>query len=331
MKARSIAFISEGGIGDFILHLEVIQSLLLIAGGNTDPVVFTTTEKAAIGKLFIPSVQFIAQVPEWDNINEFDELIHLQWFTTRLYVRDPEKSIIPDEVKYASFNSGRKCGVLSLSYYFKKQYSFRQVLLESAGLAFNKAPSIFFPFFNPAPLMINLPGKFSAGDFIVINNEADNFFGGQQTKVVPQEIWKDIVSELCKTFTHVAEIGKAHGNNSFSQNNYTDLRGATSVLQALSLIYHSAGVVSIEGGVAHLAAAVGRRAVVLYGPTAHAQYGHALHHSLQTGACSACAWTSMDWYKRCILSLDAQCMTGFKGATVAAAAYDVFADHSVIE
>ena len=98
-----------------------------------------------------------------------------------------------------------------------------------------------------------------------------------------------------------------------------DLRTATTLAELLELLYGASAVACIEGGMAHLCAALGKRALVLIGPTSEANYGHRLHTYIRSGLCSPCAWSRIDWYATCIKDLQAACMSAFDPAHVAEA------------
>lgn len=57
-----------------------------------------------------------------------------------------------------------------------------------------------------------------------------------------------------------------------------------------SILEAAEGFVGVEGGMAHLAAAVGTRGVVIFGPTSPQLFGYPWNTNLSLGACTPCWW-----------------------------------------
>jgi ADP-heptose:LPS heptosyltransferase len=58
----------------------------------------------------------------------------------------------------------------------------------------------------------------------------------------------------------------------------------------------------------HLAKTVGRRSIVLFGPTDPKLFGYKENINLHTNACPPCFWKKNDWHKNCMLDKDFACM-----------------------
>ncbi len=68
-----------------------------------------------------------------------------------------------------------------------------------------------------------------------------------------------------------------------------DARGA-SLAATASILEQANGMVAVEGGMAHLGAAVGLRSTVLFGPTPIVSFGYPGNRNLGTARCLPCFW-----------------------------------------
>jgi len=78
-----------------------------------------------------------------------------------------------------------------------------------------------------------------------------------------------------------------------------NLIGATSLAQAAAVIRRSLLHVDNEGGLVHIAASLGVRSVVLFGPTPVGYFGYPGNVNLSSGFCGDCWWTTERWMERC--------------------------------
>jgi len=88
-----------------------------------------------------------------------------------------------------------------------------------------------------------------------------------------------------------------------------DLRGKTSLLQVLYILKKAACIISIEGGLMHLAYAVNApRVVILQGPTASYETAYPGHVIIEPYVCKGCWGQCTDWHTKCIREIDMFCM-----------------------
>ena len=78
-----------------------------------------------------------------------------------------------------------------------------------------------------------------------------------------------------------------------------NLVGATSLAQAAAVIRRSLLHVDNEGGLVHIAASLGVRSVVLFGPTSVAYFGYPGNTNLSSGFCGDCWWATERWMECC--------------------------------
>lgn len=147
--------------------------------------------------------------------------------------------------------------------------------------------------------------------FVTIHHGADNkmYFKRKdnlQTKNWFAERWKMVVEFIKSKGYDVVQIGilsdeYIHGT--------IDMRGKTSVTEAAAILKKSILHLDTEGGIVHLAKAVGTKSVVLFGPTAVEFYGYKDNINIRGGNCRNCWWSTPDWQARCPLDFDVpKCM-----------------------
>jgi ADP-heptose:LPS heptosyltransferase len=78
-----------------------------------------------------------------------------------------------------------------------------------------------------------------------------------------------------------------------------DLIGRTGMPEVAALIAGSALHIDNEGGLVHLAACLGTRAGVVFGPTPSAYFGYPGNINFDPPVCGGCWWMTRDWMDRC--------------------------------
>lgn len=89
-----------------------------------------------------------------------------------------------------------------------------------------------------------------------------------------------------------------------------DLIGRTSLVEVAGLIAASALHLDNEGGLVHLAACLGRRSLVVFGPTPSDYFGYPDNINIDPVHCGGCWWIDQLWMDRCPRGLaEPECMT----------------------
>lgn len=139
--------------------------------------------------------------------------------------------------------------------------------------------------------------------------------GQRPTKLLPPETWRQIVQQLTHKKYAIVQLGTS--DDSAIEGITLDLRGKTSLSQAAQILKKAFCHVGTEGGLVHLARAMGTKSVVLFGPTAPAFLGYPQNINLTASDCSGCWGTTKDWYIYCPRGLrEPECMNAFKAETI---------------
>lgn len=111
--------------------------------------------------------------------------------------------------------------------------------------------------------------------------------GTWDTKRWPKENWRTLAEALTEFGARLILLGSAGEKLDVG----TDFCGRTSVVDAASLLKHCDALVSGDSGLLHLALALGRPVVGLYGPTKpeyYVQPGEPLHPVSNERPCAGC-------------------------------------------
>jgi SAM-dependent methyltransferase len=143
--------------------------------------------------------------------------------------------------------------------------------------------------------------------YVTVHNGVDNVSlrnlasgGGaplQPTKLLPMSTWKDVVVRLKQAGVIVVQVGER--DDVFIDGTNFDLRGRTDLSSAALVIKHAACHLDTEGGLVHLARAVNRRSVVMFGPTPPAFFGYPHNNNLAPPKCGDCWWVTPTWLVDC--------------------------------
>jgi ADP-heptose:LPS heptosyltransferase/SAM-dependent methyltransferase len=141
---------------------------------------------------------------------------------------------------------------------------------------------------------------------------------GGATKCWPLEHWAGLVSELRARLPDLLLVQLGAGKSRHIPGVDVDLVGRTTLHEAAWILKQAALHVDTDSGLAHLSRALHTPAVVLFGPTDAAYYGHACNTNLAAGTCGNCWWSTPDWLSRCPRGLARPaCMESIAPAAVA--------------
>jgi ADP-heptose:LPS heptosyltransferase len=124
---------------------------------------------------------------------------------------------------------------------------------------------------------------------------------GRPTKAYPLSLWRALVQKLKEQFRDIAVVqlggdtGAEIAGVDLSLKNRADLPTAAKVMQG-SLLH-----LDTDSGLVHLAASLGVRAVVLFGPTDIEYFGYSGNENINSPACSNCWLSAKSWVPSCYL------------------------------
>jgi len=84
-------------------------------------------------------------------------------------------------------------------------------------------------------------------------------------------------------------------------NGAVDMRGMLSIPQLAYVLKNAKAFVGIEGGVAHIAKAVGTKGIIYFGNSLECTYGYPENINLSTRECRPCYWRAFgEWHDKCV-------------------------------
>lgn len=148
--------------------------------------------------------------------------------------------------------------------------------------------------------------------YITLNRGADKWakYKTMQTKVWPLKFYEQLITMLKKKYAEyeIVQIGS---------NDTEEIRGVDRYIKGQSLelikyiLKNSSLHFDCEGGLVHLATALGTKCVVVFGPTPVEYYGYPQNINITAGKCSNCMHLLRDWYVECLKGQqEPECMYG---------------------
>ena len=305
-KNMRVAVVSDGGIGEFLLHLDTLRIYLTRKAAQLT--IHAGRSKVQLGREILEGVCWAEVDPDVSrsiDLDQYDGIFSMRWFTeVRPLVRSLAE-LVHDLKLYQSFEEARARQHRALRQHYDAGLTLHNLILHSSGL---RPDGVFIHWNGPGHRLLD-------GEYVLVCNDCDPTPSQSQTKQVPPSLWHDIIDGLLRG-GHVVEVGLRASPPSHESCEYFNLTGKTSILEWASLIRHARRIVTIEGGTAHLAAVLRRPATVLCGPTDARIYGHAMHNYIDSGICAPCHWTTDRWFERCALGNGQACMYGLDPARI---------------
>jgi len=152
------------------------------------------------------------------------------------------------------------------------------------------------PMVDRAGLFSGLKNKYKLPDqYITLSSGCDQNVG--ILKLWPEYKWESLIERLKKRGYEIIQLGGKYD---------IELKGARylrcdNIIDLMYVLNRSLLHISNEGGLVHLAHAVGTKGVVLFGPTTPKLYGYPDNINIYQGVCPSCWWTVHGWSSKCKL------------------------------
>ncbi len=119
------------------------------------------------------------------------------------------------------------------------------------------------------------------------------------TKAMPAQAWTDIVKHMkaLRPDLTVVQLGGKLGVDIPDVD--VNLKNRLSFAQSTSILAGSAVHIDTESGLVHLAASLGVRSVVIFGPTNVAWFGYPQNANIAPKQCGNCWWSTDSWMDVC--------------------------------
>jgi hypothetical protein len=151
------------------------------------------------------------------------------------------------------------------------------------------------------PAKFRLAGK----RYITISNGFDAFFNSRTeraTKVYPHS---EPLARLIKSrFPELTIVQIGSDTSVPLPSADMNLINSTSLSEAAALLKYSELHIDSEGGLVHIAACVGTKSCVLFGPTDPHYFGYSGNINIGPATCGNCYWINNAWMNECIKGFD---------------------------
>lgn len=119
------------------------------------------------------------------------------------------------------------------------------------------------------------------------------------TKALPLEVWSDLVSEIKMRFPDysLVQIGGKTGSDLPGVD--VNLRNKLNLEQSLTVLAGAALHIDAESGLVHMAASLGVRSVVMFGPTNIDWFAYPENINISPPQCGNCWWSVDTWMEKC--------------------------------
>ena len=141
-----------------------------------------------------------------------------------------------------------------------------------------------------------------SGAYVTVHDGFDNsttIKPGEATKCWPLAHWKELVSALKAEFPSIAVVQVGGARSREIPGVDVSLVRRTSLHQVAWVIKRALLHIDGDSGLVHLAHALGKRSIVMFGPTDAKYYGYPGNRNLAVGACGNCWWSTPDWLAHC--------------------------------
>jgi hypothetical protein len=141
--------------------------------------------------------------------------------------------------------------------------------------------------------------------YITISNGFDAFFNSRTeraTKVYPHS---ESLARLIKSrFPELTIVQIGSDTSVPLPPADLNLINSTSLSEAAALLKHAEVHIDSEGGLVHIAACVGTKSCVLFGPTGPDYFGYPGNINIGPATCGNCYWINSTWMNGCIKGFD---------------------------
>ena len=310
-KKSKILLVMLGGLGDYVVFLSFYQRLMDYL---PDAEIVIQGREAFIDALYgqKTNVKIIPEGLEIKNQDEFDCILELNHFIKVIWYNPlslPETLVKKLEAYEAEYEGKYK------PYEMRDALFIRRMIIAGRNRYDALGGGKIFDL-NTVKLKIEYTeyGKkrydlYNLKQYVTFNFGSDrlNKTGTEQLKVWPKEYyikWIEMFKERYPA-VEVVQIGA---------NDVTRIEGADRYIlgeqfEVVKYILRNAIFhLDCEGGLVHLATAIGTKCIVLFGPTPLEYYAYPQNINLYAGVCNGCMDLLDNWYYECINRNKQYCM-----------------------
>ena len=141
----------------------------------------------------------------------------------------------------------------------------------------------------------------AAGQYVTVHNGYDPDFiiaGPRATKCYPH--FGEVVAKLKALYPGIAFVQVGTTTSEPIAECDLNLIGRTTMTEVAGLLAGALAHIDNEGGLVHMAACLGVRSVVVFGPTPSDYFGYPGNANVEPAVCGNCWWITRSWMERCV-------------------------------
>ena len=309
----AVAFHVIGGLGDHLLSARFIRDFATTAG----PIKFDIyTKRPALAEWVFQDVPGIANILHVSSDIKWLRRQYVLFMDAIGYLAvrhaDPKRLTKPGHERLQRLHQSTLEHVPKLRkftrlhpdldgylghYVATKGFKRHNFLHHMAGIDY-PGDTLSLPTDEDALQTFGLAGK----PYITVSNGYDDATevppGQVVTKVYP--FHAEVVSRLKRDYPGLTVVQIGAGNSTPIDTADFSLVGKTTLSQAAALIQHAQFHLDNEGGLVHLARALGTRCCVVFGPTLPSYFGYEANLNIAPRECGACWWMEGRWMTHCV-------------------------------
>lgn len=322
-KRLTVAARLTGGLGDVLMASPFLEELYQILQGADITVYYHTPDAAAFvfaQARFVQAVSSHTELLKPKSVRA-DLLVHTGHFPRYIVQNDRAVRFASPEfldvMRIANERAATVAGLISQhpkldGFWARMQTAQGRSYLDGMGwLSALDVSSNSHPFLSLDPaarqVLSTLPSA-----YLTIHDGFDVRQlpkAGAATKCWGINQWATLVKELRKTVPGFAVIQLGAGKSRVIPGVDVSLVNQTSLAETAWVLKSAALHIDTDSGLAHMARCLHTPAVVMFGPTNPAYFGHQGNCNLSPSLCGDCWWSTPDWLARCPRGLvEPECM-----------------------
>ncbi len=310
----NVLVVGSGGFGDMLYLTTIVRELNVLLGGVRIVVLHENKNVDSIlganpyifQSVYLDSGRINQVVNETSGLDIFDLIVEVRYAVS--YITPPLSRVPSPLIRLASARCAEWQKYIRFDWPHQNNLFAREVVRRGM----NKLDLVGYT----ANLPINrysMPEFFGVTDleqatldplrnvvYVTIHHGADAAMGsasGIQTKNLPISTWEAVVKDLRHLGLKVVQLGEL--GEALITGVDVDLRGQTDFNLTAVVMQGAAVHCDTEGGLVHLARAVGTTSVVAFGPTSVGFFGYPANKNLEPPLCGDCWWTTKTWSRAC--------------------------------
>lgn len=306
-----ILLVMVGGLGDYVVYLSFYQKLLdylpdaeIVIQGRTALLDVIYGQKA--NAVIVHRDMEIRNPSEFDCILELSHFIKVVWYNPMSL---PDELIKKLEAYEAEYEGKYNMHEMRDALFIRRMIIAGRNRFDAlgGGTIFNLGTvKLKIEYTECAH---NIYDKYNLKQYVTFNYGSDRIreTTDEQLKVWPKELYTEWIKQFKEKYPtlEVIQIGAKNAVVIDGADRYI-LGESLEVVKYIlkNAIFH----LDCEGGLVHLATAIGTKCIVLFGPTPLEYYAYTQNMNLYTGVCEGCMDLSDNWYYECANNNKQCCM-----------------------